>query len=265
MPHLHRHHHAGIHSIDYLAYVSGLNPLNSGFKLALSLGTLLLCIGLDRPAVSAAVILSMGFLTVRWGGVKLGDYLSLLRIPLAFLLMGGLAVACDLAAAPIGDWNVPLFGIWITMTGARLRFACALSLRALGAVSALYLLALSTPAGELTGALRRAHLPGLLTELMYLIYRFLFILLDIHGRMRDAARSRLGENGFVASCRTFGATVGNLLVQAIHKSSVYYDAMEARCYDGELRFLEEEKPICRRHLVYTGLFWLALLGLGLAL
>lgn len=32
------------------------------------------------------------------------------------------------------------------------------------------------------------------------------------------------------------------------KANAYYDAMEARCYDGEMSFLEEEKKIEIKHI-----------------
>lgn len=257
------HRHTGVRGIDLFAYTSGMNAWNPAFKVCLAVGTIILCLALDRPAVSLAVVLSMGWLSVRRGGVPMGGYLSLLRVPLAFLLLSGLAVACTVGKTPVGDWNLSLHWFYISVTADSLRFALALTAKAFGAVSALYLLALSTPAGELAGVLRRAHLPELLVELMYLIYRFVFILLDTHGRMRDAAQSRLGYRDFRTSCRSFGWTAGNLLVLAIKKSSVYYDAMESRCYNGSLRFLETEKPAHGGQWVGAAAFWAALCALRL--
>lgn len=257
------HRHAGVRSIDFFAYTSGMNGWNPAFKVLLSVGTIVLCLAFNRPAVSAAVILAMGWLTVRRGGLPLHEYVSLLRIPLAFLLLSGLAVACTVGQAPVGDWNLHIIWFYVSVTADSLRFALALSLKALGAVSAMYLLALSTPASELTGVLRRAHLPALITELMYLIYRFIFILLDTHGRMREAAQSRLGYRDFRTSCRSFGWTAGNLLVSAVKKSGVYYDAMESRCYNGSLRFLETEKPAQRGQWTCAAAFWAALTALWL--
>src|SRR5699024_3700046 len=101
-------------------------------------------------------------------------YIGLLLVPLAFLLLGGAAVAWDIAAVPAGDWNMRLPWFYVCASAESIRFAAALVLKALGAVSAVYLLALTTAACELVEVLRRAHLPPLLCELMYLIYRFVF-------------------------------------------------------------------------------------------
>lgn len=260
----HRHTHSGVHSIDYRAYISGINNWNPAFKTVLAVGTLMICIAANSLWVSLAVILAMGWVSVKFGGVPLHEYVALLRIPLVFLLLSGIAVACDPAKAPIGDWNVSLHWFYISFTAGRVRFALLLTCRALGAVSAMYLLALSTPASELAGVLRRAHLPALLTELMYLIYRFIFILLDTNNRMKDAAESRLGYRNFFTSCRSFGASAGSLLIIALRKSGTYYDAMVSRGYTGEMCFLEMQRPVQPGQALYAAVFWVMLVALRLA-
>ena len=121
--------------------------------------------------------------------------------------------------------------------------AVLLFTRALGAVSAMYMMTLATPASEMIGVLKRIHVPKMIVELMYLIYRFIFLLSDTHSQMKQAAVSRLGTCDFRTSCRTFGSTAGNLLVASLKKADTYYDSLLSRCYDGDLCFLEEEKRI----------------------
>lgn len=101
---------------------------------------------------------------------------------------------------------------------------------ALGAVSAMYLLALTTPIHEITSTLSRLHVPGILIELMYLIYRFIFLLSDTAHQMHMAAQSRLGYWGWRQSMQTFGKSMANLLVTALRQAGNTYDAMVARCY-----------------------------------
>lgn len=257
----HRHAH-GPRSIDRLAYQSGMRSWNPAFKTVLAVGTLVLCLAADRPAVSAAVILALAALQKGKGKLPLRAYFGLLLVPLAFLLLGGAAVACDVSAVPVGDWQVRLSWFYVCASADSIRFAAALVLKALGAVSVMYLLAFTTTACELVDVLRHAHLPPLLCELMYLIYRFVFVLLDMYGRMWQAAGARLGWRDFRTSCRSFGGTAGNLFVLALRRSRVYADAMTARGYDGDLRFLEEEKPVRGTQIVWMVLFWAALIVLA---
>ena len=259
MAHGHTH---GPRSIDRLAYQSGMRGWNPAFKTVLAVGTLILCLAADRPAVSVAIIVSLAALQRCKGKLPLRDYGGLLLVPLAFLLLGGAAVAWDVSAVPAGDWHTRLPWFYLCASADSVRFAAALVLKALGAVSAMYLLALTTTACELVDVLRRAHLPPLLCELMYLIYRFVFVLLDMYGRMRQAAGARLGWRDFHTSCRSFGGTTGNLLVLALRRSRVYSDAMAARGYDGDLCFLEEEKPVRAAQIVGMMVFWAALLALA---
>ena len=76
-----------------------------------------------------------------------------------------------------------------------------------------------------------------------MIYRYIFILLEVSTKMKNAADSRLGNCDFKTSCSTFGSIGANLLVISMRKANAYYDAMESRCYDGDFLFYEEEKTV----------------------
>ncbi len=76
--------------------------------------------------------------------------------------------------------------------------------------------------------------------------------------MRISAESRLGFRDFRTSCYSFGQIAGNLFIVALKKANAYYDAMEARCYDGTFAFLEEEYRANPRHLIAAGIYFAAL-------
>ncbi len=210
-----------VSSIDYYAYLSKLNKLNSGYKIILGLITLILCIVYNNMWVSLIVMGVMSFLTVVVGGLPLIKYISLLTIPITFMLLSGIPIALDI-------------GIIKTLL---------IMLRAFGAITAMYMVTLSTPSVEIISSMRKAYIPNIIVELMYMIYRFIFILMDIQNNMKNAASSRLGYANFKTSCRSFGMIGSNLMIVAMKKANVYYDAMESRCYEGKLNFLEEKKPV----------------------
>ena len=56
--------------------------------------------------------------------------------------------------------------------------------RAMGGVSCLYFLSLSTPLPEVIHCLEKIHVPQVVLELMFLIYRFLFLLWE-EGQRRN--------------------------------------------------------------------------------
>lgn len=250
-------------SIDFYSADSRLRGWNAGFKMGVGMAALCLCVGANRLSVSLFVILTMGALTVGAGGLSLPLYLKLFTVPAAFFLMGTAAIAIGVSRVPYGDFyiSLPWFCLYVTKIG--LWQAFLLIIRALGAVSGMYMMALTTPVGEMIGVLKRIHVPGLIVELMYLIYRFIFVLMDTHSQMRQAAGSRLGYGDFATSCRTFGSTAGNLLIASLRKADVYYDSMLSRCYDGDLCFLEEKKSIRPWQAVSSAAYFLAIAVLWL--
>lgn len=131
--------------------------------------------------------------------------------------------------------------------------------KALGAVSALYMMTLTTPLSEIIAVLRKAHVPKLIIELMNMIYRYIFIMIDTHSRMKNSAESRLGYCDFKTSCYSFGQVASNLLVVSLKRGNNYYNALEARCYNGDLQFLEEEKQVKAGQIVMAVIFIIILL------
>lgn len=269
MHHQKRHHHQIGHkhgegsAIDFYAYASKIRQWNPTFKVIFSFTTLLLCIGLNNPFVSLAVIASMAYLTVLKGGLPLGAYISVLMIPITFILLGTIAIGVDFSSQPIGQFNLFLgFGYLFTSV-AKLQEMAFLMLKVFGAISAMIMMTLSTPSSEIIGVLRKAHVPKLIIELMNLIYRYIFILLDVFNNMRNSADSRQGYSDFKTACYTFGSVASNMLVVSLKKANAYYTAMEARGYDGDLFFLEEEKKLQVSHLIIGAAFLIFLILLGI--
>lgn len=237
------HSHGGVLAIDIYARRSRYFEWSPALKTAGCVLLLVLCVASPTPWVPLVLTLIMAFLTVWGGGIHFHDYLALLSLPAAFLLLSGLALLWDYAPVKAGAAAIPFLNGWLVVTTAAQVRARLVMARALGAVSCLYFLSLSTTMPEILSVLRRAHVPSVMTELSVLIYRYLFVLLSAYQDMKDAATSRLGYSGFARSVRTTGAVYGNLLAASFRRSGACFDAMESRCYDGEIRFLEREKPV----------------------
>lgn len=238
-----KHKHEGIYSIDYYAYVSGLRKWNPTYKVLLSFLTLVICVAADHLHVSLLIMVTMSALTIFVGRMEVHSYLSLLTVPFAFMVMGSLAIAVGISAWPTGQYRLSFHWFYLYVSQESLWKTFCVMMKALGAVTAMYMMVLSTPASEIISVLRRFHIPKLVIELMNMIYRFIFILMDVQVRMKNSAQSRLGYCDFKTSCYSFGHTAGNLLIVSLKKANIYYDAMISRCYDGDLVFLEEEKKV----------------------
>lgn len=252
----------GAYSIDFYACQSNLKNWNASFKIILSFGTLLICLLANKNSVSCVVFVSMLYFTVQKIGLKLIEYLKLLFIPLTFLLMGTVAIAIEFSSHVIPDEiNIPVFGFYLYVSRKNLYFAFHILLKSLGAVSAMYTMALSTPVSEMITVLGKLPVPKLMIELMNMIYRFIFLLIETHHHMKYSVQSRLGYCDFKTACFSFGQIAANLLLVSLKKANTYYDAMLSRCYQGELCFLEEKKQIKSIQILGLIFYWIFLMVL----
>lgn len=254
--HHHRigHKHGEGFSIDFYAYTSKIRHWNPTFKVFLSVITLTLCIALDNPYVSAVVIIAMAYLTIVKGELPIHEYLPILAVQIGFILLGTFTIAINFSKQPIGQYNLYLGFCYVFTSQEELKKVIFLILKVFGAISAVQMMILSTPSSEIISVLRRAYVPKLIIELMNIIYRYIFILMDVYTKMKNSAESRQGYCDFKTSCYTFGSIASNMLVVSLKKANAYYDAMEARCYDGELIFLEEDKKVEKKQIVAAASF-----------
>ena len=167
------HHHDSVLTMDVYARRSRLCRENAAFKTVESLCLLFICIRSSSPIPPLCLFLFLSVATVAAGGVKLREYLSLLGLPAVFLLLSGLTLLWDFYQKLPKEavLSLPLFGGWLAVVPASQWLGMLVLSRALGAVSCLYFLSLSTPLPELLAVLRRAHVPTIVVELAVLIYR----------------------------------------------------------------------------------------------
>lgn len=249
------HSHGGSLGIDALAYSSKMRSWNAGYKVLLAVTTLILCIAFNNIYVSIATILMMGYLTVVIGELEFDHYISMMTIPIVFMVVGAVTIAIGYSLKPAGQYNLHVFHLfYVYWSDKSLMQAAVLILKALGAVSALYMMTLTTPLTELVSVLRKAHMPKLIVELMNMIYRYIFIMLETYTRLKNSAESRLGYCDYRTSMYSFGQIASNLFVVTLKKGTAYYNALEARCYDGELNFLEDVKPVKSRQILLAVVF-----------
>lgn len=228
--------------IDKLSYQSKLRYVNASEKLVYALLTLVLCVLSRSVKVAVLVFAVNGVLTVGKGGIPLFRYIKLLMIPLAFLAAGTAAVMINVSRTPMDAFALPAGEWYITGSCEGIRRGLRLCVTALSAVSSLYFLSLNTVMTDILCACRKLHFPSLLTELMLLIYRFIFVLFETASSITVSQQSRLGNRSFKTGIRSFGKLGSSLFILALKRSGALYDAMESRCYDGSIRVLSREQP-----------------------
>lgn len=241
-------------SIDYYSYKSKISDWNPTFKVILAIVLAIFSISTNSIIIPITITIAMLWLTVFKGEIDLEYYFKLLLLPMGFAVLSCISIAFNVSSKPIGDINIEVFSLYIILTKSSIYKVTLIMTKALGAISCMYMMSLSTPSHEIIGVLHKIKVPPIVTELMNIIYRYIFILMDVQSRMHTSAKSRLGYCDMKTSYYSFSSIAANLLIISFKKASMYFDALEARCYDGELKFLTEEKPLQIKHLVIAIIF-----------
>jgi cobalt/nickel transport system permease protein len=78
-----------------------------------------------------------------------------------------------------------------------------------------------------------------MVELSMLIYRYIFLFLEISEKMTLAQKLRLRRSGWLNSIRSLAMLTGSLFIRTLDQGERTLVAMNARGYDGEMRILED--------------------------
>ncbi|RCX16606.1 cobalt/nickel transport system permease protein [Anaerobacterium chartisolvens] len=253
-------------SIDKYAYSSKLAGIDPMQKLFFTFITLGVCLWANDWVISLLVIfIAVGAAVIK-GGIPIRIFAKMLLIPMVFLVIGVLSIAINASSsAEFFLISVQVAGTAIGITSSGAINAFNLFIKAIGSVSCLYFLSLTTPITDLLDAMRRLKVPRLFTELMGLIYRFIFVLLERSGTMFTAQSSRLGYSTLSTGYRSLAALASTLFIDAYRRSDELYTSLEARGYEGELRVLPRSYNKSRAGYICTAVLNILLICTALAL
>ena len=129
----------------------------------------------------------------------------------------------------LGEWQ-------LTAKAEGLRQGALLGSRVLGAVSAVFLLSVVTPAHRIFQALRWFRISRNWLEIAILMYRYIFVLMDRVADLAAAQRLRLGYTARGRAMRSFTALAGATLIHSLEQAQRTHDAMRLRGYRGAMPF-----------------------------
>lgn len=236
------HHHFHSHGerilIDQIAYASSLRQVSPFLKIFVSLYSLVLCLISKTYLVSVLILICMLLAMTVVGKTRWHYVIHLMKIPLAFIILGSVMVLIQITRTPQNMLCALALGHWhIGITSASLDQFGHLLFQCLAAVSCMYFLSVTTPMTELFTALRRMHVPAFLVEIMELVYRYIFVLMEISSQIRNAQECRLGYSTLKIGFYSTGQLISNLFIRAYRQAERTYMAMESRGYTGDLTTL----------------------------
>lgn len=234
--------------LDTYAYTNRWVHVNPSEKVFFALASMLVCLISPSVVVPWAVLLLMAAAIVKGAGISMRVFMQLMTVPFSFILTGVLTIAFSVSHNP-GEF---LFGLTLgsfTVGAGRadLLKAGFILFKSLGAVSCLYFLSLTTPVLEVISVLRKLKVPALFLELMGLVYRFVFVLMDTTALIRMSQTSRLGYASAQNTFRSLSQLISSLFVRSFHRAGELATALMARNYTGDIRTLEKEYPVSKRN------------------
>ena len=235
--------------IDRYAYFNKLKNVHPLEKFLFSILTLLICVIANSIAVSVITIIIMAFITVKKAGTARKFYFKLMLIPLYFLIIGTAAIAVNpLPPSNIAIVSCKIFNITLGITKYSFLMAIKTFLKAFAAVCCLYFLALTTSMVDIISILRKFKTPELFIELMGLIYRFIFILIESSANIINSQTARLGYINIKKTFNSLGILFSNLFIFSYKKANNLYTALESRNYTGKMEVLENHYEFSNKNL-----------------
>ncbi len=151
-----------------------------------------------------------------------------------------LIIGCGIISI-LGDPNQPAIllaeydrFLWIEIhiTAESFNRAWLIFFRAVAGVTLMLAFATSTPIPHIAHALKQVRLPNEFIEIVVLVYRYAFLLLERAESMFSAARCRLGFNGFRRSVSSTAGIFVNVFITSLEVAERSQPALESRNYTG---------------------------------
>ena len=236
-------------SIDRLCYNSNLRYVNAGEKFAFAVLSLCACVLQRVDSVSCFVLVIMGILSVWKGGIPFSCYMRYMGVPLVFLLLSSLAIIINFSGEPLDLFAFSVGGIYIT--GSReslfLRFesdpdcSCQCVLPVFSVFSYAHA---GHPERFAPAALSETDSGADASDLP-------FHFCPVRGGSRYTCfpEFQAGEQELQDFYEIFWRYGLRSSDTGDEKSDALYNAMEARCYNGDIRVLDENFPPAGKEII----------------
>ena len=219
--------------MDVLAYSSRMLNWAPLGKLLLVIVVLIANVMTDS-VVTAFAVLAIGLVLMAYSTNMRTPFMLAVAIGEAILI---LIVACGIISIN-GDpsepciWRADFLWLDLYMTADSFNQAWLVMIRAVAGITVMMAFATSTPIPHLAQALRQIRIPDEICEIVVLIYRYAFLLLERMDTMWSAANSRLGFTGFKRSMRTIASIAVGIFTSSMNLADKAQVSLDCRGYRG---------------------------------
>jgi cobalt/nickel transport system permease protein len=231
------------HQIDSLAYTNRLRNVPPEHKLLFAM----MLFSLSWVA-SVPIQLLISFWIAVWiigyGGIPAAVYLKLQTIPFGFwltsvpaLVFGGVRLPnLGFIQADI-RWGFTVGQVFLYISNQGLEQVSTLLTRSMALTACMYFILLTVPFVEIVRILQNLGCPHLITELLTLMYRFIFLLTETASELLIAQQARVGYSTWKTGIRSAAIIVSQLLGRTLENYRQISLGLTSRGFMGEFRVL----------------------------
>ncbi|WP_400208715.1 cobalt ECF transporter T component CbiQ [Candidatus Methanomassiliicoccus intestinalis] len=221
------------HNIDEIAYSSRMlnwSPLGKFILMIFLLIGSLLADSLVVPIVVFCIGAALLFYSTNF---KIPKIIGLALAASLVTILFSCIIILFVTAGDTMLYEGTILGLGYTITDGGLRLATLILVRSIAGMTVMLSFATSTPVPYLAHAMRQIHLPKEITELVVLIYRYSFLLLEELQTMWTAASCRLGFHGLKNKVRTTSKIAVGLFIKSLDITDRAQIALQCRNFNGE--------------------------------
>lgn len=227
-------------TLDHYAANNNLVDNNIYYKILFSVITLIINLCANSPIVPLFLFIFSTFLILFKAKIPAKFYATFMAVPLGFAFITVIFMAFFFGVGP-HIWNLGIFGWGITADG--LNRGILVFFKVLGGVSTLAFLILTTPVNRIFGVFNDLHFPPELTDLAILMYRYIFLFLDVTETMYYSQKTRLGYHSYKSWMNCLAALAGMVFIRTWEQGEMAYKALASRGYTGKLNMLHQGDTI----------------------
>lgn len=154
-----------------------------------------------------------------------------------FIIIGSLVFSVVTPGEPV--MSIRVLGLTVAFTDAGISLAVLTFMRATASMLLMFSFAVSTPLPHFSRALRKLRIPNVLVEMVVLVYRYMFLLMESSERMHLAAECRFGYSTLRKSIRTTSRLIVGTFVQSLETAERGQMMLQCRNYRGEFPSLSD--------------------------
>jgi cobalt/nickel transport system permease protein len=256
--------------LDTLAYTNHLRKIPATHKIIFAFATLLIAL-FTHPLVQILLSLWMGVWSVVYAKIPLKIYSRLLiftsffwwtSLPALTINIINLTDFSQIEKDLLYGYKIGFYYIYMSHSGSIQ--AVETFCRAFAAISCLYFLMLTVPFTEILQTLRSLKFPAILTDLLLLMYRFIFILLRTANELWIAQNSRSGYRTWKISMRSLAILIGKLLQRTLQQYHRFTLGLAARGMNEEFKVWHPQRyQLSKRYIIEAISGCIILIGIEL--